>query len=335
MTVASPPRLAFVCPRCRRPVADAPDGYRCDPCGASYPVVSGIPDFRVAPDPWIGLEDDRAKALRLEAATVGRGFEDTVRAYWAMTPTTPAPYAARFVAHVIDADRRAREWLAANAREDDVAPDGPWLDLGCGTGDLAAAAPGRPVVGIDIALRWLVVARKRPGWDPVARPLVCCCAEALPFVDASFGRVLSLGLLEHCADPDPIAAEARRVLRPGGIMRLRTTNRYSALPEPHVGVWGVGLLPRHWADRYVRWRSGQGYLHHRPLSPRELARAFRRAGFARFDVCPARLLSSDLERLGALGAAGASVYTLLRSLPLARAALSWIAPLLEARGVTT
>ncbi|MBI1722736.1 MAG: methyltransferase domain-containing protein [Gemmatimonadetes bacterium] len=334
MTVASPPHLAFLCPRCRGPVADAPDAYRCEPCGASYPIVAGIPDFRLAPDPWIGLEDDRAKALRLEAATVGRGLEDTVRAYWAMTLTTPAPLAARFIAHVVGAEQRTREWLASFGSEDDAAPDGPWLDLGCGTGDLAAAAPERTVVGIDIALRWLVVARKRPGWDAATRPLVCCCAEALPFPDRSFARVYGLGLLEHCTDPDPIATEGRRVLKAGGVMRLRTTNRYSALPEPHVGVWGVGLVPRRWADAYVRLRSGQRYLHHRPLSPRELAHAFRRARFARVAVGPARLLPSERDRLGALGAVAAPPYAVLRSIPVARAALSWIAPLLEARGVT-
>lgn len=30
-------------------------------------------------------------------------------------------------------------------------------------------------------------------------------------------------------------------------------NRFSLLPEPHVGLWGVGFLSRQTADTYVRW----------------------------------------------------------------------------------
>lgn len=43
------------------------------------------------------------------------------------------------------------------------------LDLGCGTGELAAAlAPGRTVVGVDPAAAMLDIARRRPGGDAVA-----------------------------------------------------------------------------------------------------------------------------------------------------------------------
>jgi ubiquinone/menaquinone biosynthesis C-methylase UbiE len=299
-----------------------------------YPIVEGIPDFRVAPDPWIGLADDREKAQRLAEATRGAEFEDTVRAYWAMTPMTPAPMAERFISHVLGAEERSREWLRGADREDEQLPEGPWLDLGCGTGDLLAAGPPDvTMVGVDIAMRWLVVARKRCLAGAGPRILVCACAERLPFPDGSFARALSLGLLEHCADADAVLAEARRVLRRGGVLRLRTVNRYTPLPEPHVGVWGVGLVPRRWADAYVRWRSGHRYIHHRPLSPRELARGFRRAGFARFRVSMARLLASESVRLGTLGAAARIAVDILRAAPLVRSALPWASHLVEGRGV--
>ncbi len=333
MIVASPPRVAFVCPRCHGAVDESPGGYRCARCPASYPIVAGIPDFRVAPDPWIGLEDDREKARRLEVATTGMGFEDATRAYWAMTPTTPSPQAERFIRHVLGAAERSHEWLEERDREERRAPEGPWLDLGCGTADLMASVPPTiPVVGVDIALRWLVVARKRPGVSGPGRALVSACAEALPFPPGSFARVLSLGTLEHCTDPAAAVAEGRRVLARGGTLLLRTTNRYTLLPEPHVGVWGVGFVPRRWADGYVRRWSGHRYLHHRPLSPREVRGHVAGAGFTKVGVRAATLLPSERKPLGPAARAAAATYEGLRRLPVARAALAWIAHLLEVRG---
>ena len=322
----------LVCPRCRGPLRISA-GYTCLRCDAHYPVVAGIADFRVAPDPWIGLVEDREKALRVEEATRGMSFGDAVRTYWEMTPTTPAPRAAAFVAHALRAEERSREWLEEVAREGRDVPAGPWLDLGCGTADLAAvvASSGRRVVGIDIALRWLVVARKRPGVEGRVA-LVCCCAERLPFAEESFARVLSLGMLEHCANARDAIREARRTTKPGGELRLRTVNRYSLLPEPHVGVWGVGYVPRKWADSYVRRRSGQRYLHHRPLSPRELGRSLASAGFAGVTVRPAYLLRPETEHFGARLRPAIEAYRLLRGGPLTGPALSWVAPQLEVSG---
>ncbi len=320
--------LAFACPACRADLAAGDGGHRCAPCGREYPTVAGIPDFRLAPDPWISIEDDRAKALRLAEVTRHLPFDDAVRAYWAMTPTTPASQAARFTTHVLDAEARSRAWLDAIGT--DAAGTGPWLDLGCGTGDLLAAADGRgvAVVGADIALRWLVVARRRPSLAHAS--LVCCGAEALPLRPATFTRVFSLGMLEHAGDAAGALREARRVLAPGGVLRLRTVNRFSLLREPHVGVWGVGFLPRRWADRYVRALSGRRYQFHRPLSRRELARGLTRAGFVRPAVGAAAPLPAETARLAPAARAGAALLARLARGPLA-APLGWVAPLLEAR----
>ena len=89
--------LELVCPRCRCATTASPEAYTCTGCGVEYPVISGIPDFRIAPDPWIEPEADRAKGLRLERETQGQGLEAMVRAYWAMTPETPPALAERFI----------------------------------------------------------------------------------------------------------------------------------------------------------------------------------------------------------------------------------------------
>jgi len=326
---------AFACPRCHGGLDRASDSYRCAPCAAEYPVVLGIPDFRLFPDPWIGLEDDRDKARRLAAIVHDLPFADAVRAYWDITPATPRALAERFIAHVLGAERRASDWLDWLDRAEGPAAPGCWLDVGCGTGDLIAAGArrGLTIVGVDIALRWLVVARRRDALIGRAAQLVCANGEHLPFAPAAFSRVVSLGTLEHCRDADRVVSDSRRVLRPGGVMRVATVNRYSVLPEPHVGVWGVGIVPRRWADRYVRWRSGQRYLHHRPLSPREVARGFRRAGFSAVRVGAAALLEADRSRLGGAATWAAPVYERIRKGPVLGSIIRWIAPLLDARGV--
>ena len=324
--------LGFVCPRCRGELAGQPDAFSCTRCHARYPVVLGIADFRVAPDPWIGLEDDRDKARRLEERSRGASLEAMVRTYWSMTPGTPVDQAARFVHHVLTADARSREWfdrLASSGAQ----PSGPWLDVGTGPGDFACvtAEHGLRAVGIDVAMRWLVVARRRAELAGVTVDFVCCNAEHLPFAAATFARVASIGTIEHGRDADAALGEARRVLRAGGDVRLRTVNRFTILSEPHVGIWGVGFVPRRLADRYVRWRGGQGYEHHRPLSSRELRRGMTRAGFGSVRVDSAPLLATERARRGVPWAAAS--YERARHVPLVRSALRLTAPLIEASGV--
>lgn len=330
----------FVCPRCRDDLWQSEQAYHCRACAADYPVVLGIPDFRVEPDPWIGLEEDRAKARRVAQASASGDLEGAVRSYWGMTPGTPRHLAERFTAHVLAGEQRAREWLAhvhggeSTARTGPSRAPQPWLEIGCGTGDLLAAAAdeGIPVVGVDVAMRWLVIARRRAQLSTGAQLLVCCNAEHLPFRDKTFAQIVSVCTLEHCRDAAAVAKESGRVLSAGGAVHLKTVNRYAPLAEPHVGVWGVGYVPRRWADCYVRWRSGQRYLYHRPLSRRELSVMWRKAGFGDVRVAGASLLSSERARIPPRARWLAALYGRLCSSPATRAAMSWIAPLLEARG---
>jgi SAM-dependent methyltransferase len=304
------PLPSFVCPRCRGPVARERDAYACARCAATYPVVDGIPDFRVEPDPWIGLAADREKGLRLERETAGQPFEAMVRAYWAMTPETPPELADHFIRHVCGAERRSSEWLAALGANATRGANRPWIDLGCGTADIAAAAgAGATVVGIDVAFRWLIVARRRLSERGVPAHLVCCNAEALPFPDASFSRALSLGTLEHCRDLDAVIMEARRVLVPGGRFDARTGNRHSVL--------------RKRAEFRFYW----------PKSAAEIRHALRRAGFVRAEVHAARMLAAEAGGLPPARRAVVPAYQRLRRAPLVSAPARWWSPMLEATGV--
>jgi SAM-dependent methyltransferase len=92
------------------------------------------------------------------------------------------------------------------------------LDVGTGTGSAAirAAQAGADVVGLDIAPEHFDAARRRAAAAGVEVEWVEGDAEALPFDDDSFDRVLSAFGSIFAPDPDAAAHEMVRVCRPGG-----------------------------------------------------------------------------------------------------------------------
>ena len=110
-------------------------------------------------------------------------------------------------------DRRWKSRLVAMA---DPRPGIVALDLASGTGDiaLALAARGSRVVGLDITLRMLQLAREKAGSGEVA--FVTGDMMALPFPDASFDLVTTGYGIRNVPRIDQAVSEIRRVLRPGG-----------------------------------------------------------------------------------------------------------------------
>jgi len=88
------------------------------------------------------------------------------------------------------------------------------LDLGCRSGALTRHfLDGNDVVGLDVDRAALAKAEAL-GIQPVEANV----EEPLPFVDESFDAVVAGELLEHLQLPEALVAEARRVLRPGGVL---------------------------------------------------------------------------------------------------------------------
>jgi SAM-dependent methyltransferase len=96
------------------------------------------------------------------------------------------------------------------------------LDLGCRSGALTRHfLEGNSVVGLDIDAAALEKAAAL-GIEPVRANV----EEPLPFEDASFDAVVAGELLEHLQFPDALAAEIRRVLRPGGVLAGSVPNAF-------------------------------------------------------------------------------------------------------------
>jgi ubiquinone/menaquinone biosynthesis C-methylase UbiE len=128
---------------------------------------------------------------------------------------------------------RWRAWLAGGA------PSGRVLDIGCGTGrNLALFGSGVRAIGLDPCPQSLQKARGRaPGV-----PLVRARAEALPFRDGTFDAVVSGLVFCSVGDVPRGLAEVRRVLRPGGVLRMlehvRSNGRVAAwLQERTQPAW--------------------------------------------------------------------------------------------------
>ena len=248
----APPALTLVCPHCRRPLIEDAGGADCTACPRRYARHHGILDLRLFPDPYLGLDQDRARADVVVAALDRLDLPELLAHYWSLSETTPAVLRRTFVQSALRAEARARRLLARMDEEGVPLARSRVLEIGSGTGALLAEAHGRirEVTGLDIAMRWLHVSRRRfrdRGQTPP--PLVCACAEHLPFEDGAFDVVVSTATLEFTRDASRVLAECARVLRPGGRAYLSTVNRFSLAREPHVAALGRGLAPARLAGR--------------------------------------------------------------------------------------
>src|SRR5262245_57815620 len=100
--------------------------------------------------------------------------------------------------------------------------DGDVLDVGCGTGSMAAEVgrrrPGCQAIGLDVAEAYLAYARTRHTLPNLHFRVGD--AGRLPFADRAFAAVLSQLVLTFVTDPQQVAAEMVRVrvTRPGGVV---------------------------------------------------------------------------------------------------------------------
>jgi SAM-dependent methyltransferase len=113
---------------------------------------------------------------------------------------------------------------------------GRCLDIGCGIGDMLAYRGGE-TVGVDVNPKTVAFCRARG-----ATALVMA-SDSLPFEAGSFDSALMDNVLEHIAHPQPLLAEARRVLRPGGRLLVGVPGRRGYASDPdHKVFYGEAEL---------------------------------------------------------------------------------------------
>jgi SAM-dependent methyltransferase len=160
----------------------------------------------------------------------------------------------------------------------DPTPGERVLDVGCGTGHLAAELVGRgaEVVGIDADDAMLEVARARYGTTP---GLTFVAADAMSFapdeVGGPFDAALSNAALHWMTRPDDVLGRIRAVLRTGSrfVAEMGGDRNVARVRESIVaGVAEVGALP---AEEVGAAMAALSYF----PTPGTQAAALERAGF--------------------------------------------------------
>ena len=150
------------------------------------------------------------------------------------------------------------------------------LDIGCGSGDIAAALAA--TAGPDGEVHAVDVRDQRSTDDGFTFHRVD--GTTLPFAAGSFDVVVSNHVIEHVGErPDQLhhLREVRRVLAADGVCYFAVPSRF-VLVEPHVRLPLLSWLPRPLRSPYVRLaHRGEAYDCELP-SRRTLAALFAGAG---------------------------------------------------------
>ena len=150
------------------------------------------------------------------------------------------------------------------------------LDVGCGPGTIStglarAVAPGE-VHGVDMEASQVELARSVAEAEGVENAhFRVADAVALPFEDGSFDAVHFHNVLVHVPDTGAALAEAKRVLKPGGVIGCREIVPGSCFAHPTFGVLG-----QTWETMADLLAADDGH----PLMGRELKTHLAEAGFA-------------------------------------------------------
>ncbi len=228
MSLAASDVALMACPRCGGSLGEGEGLLVCDRCMAAFDVREGVPDLL----PWSGGAPGPEWARWREKLDL---LAEWRRATWDESAASGQR-------------RKVAEDLATEFfRFARVPEPGPVLEIGCGSGALRRYLPRRRYWGLD---PMPASARTSTGDDRQAPAMVLLrgVGERLPLADAAFGAVLLCETLDHCLDPRQVIREARRVLRPGGVLAILQGVRLEQPPPP----------PR--LKMHVRMRAAAGRL---------------------------------------------------------------------------
>lgn len=228
------------------PVANAPAAdrvaLRCPACetgeAAPEPLLEG-------PDRLIGAPGSFA-VVRCEACglafTAPRLREQDFATYYPESYSAYAP-GTRLNGRMGLVDRLRLEAVARYGPFRRIWRRGPCrlLDVGCGTGNLAAvfACHGFDVAGLEPSPTAAEHARR------FGVPVHVGTLESAPWPEASFDAIIFNHSLEHISDPSGAVAAALRLLRPGGTITIAVPNFGSWHRRAFGSAWFQLDLPRH------------------------------------------------------------------------------------------
>jgi len=141
------------------------------------------------------------------------------------------------------------------------------LEIGCGAGSdlLEYAKEGANVYGIDITKKAIKTTALRFGLENKQAQLKLYNGRSLlDFKDNSFDMVCSYGVLHHTPYIEDIIADAYRILKPNGCLRLMLYNKnsvlyYYSILYLHKFLEGSSLSRNDLLSKYSEFREGCPY----------------------------------------------------------------------------
>jgi ubiquinone/menaquinone biosynthesis C-methylase UbiE len=136
------------------------------------------------------------------------------------------------------------------------------LEIGCGRGDfslwLARKYPLAAITGVDFSDGAIAVAMAKLSRYNGSPRFLVDDAENLNFPAHTFDFVISCECLEHVPQPEKMAREMARVLKPGGRFVLTTENYFNGMLLAWLNSWlrskpmnsGAGLQP---VEHFFLW----------------------------------------------------------------------------------
>lgn len=179
-----------------------------------------------------------------------------------------------------------REALRYISRND----PGPFLDMGCGRGEIVLylARMGKKAIGIDYSPAAIDICQEKlrveeKSTQDLAEFILRDC-QHLPFEKKSFNRVFLIDVVEHLAPQDlkKTLLEAKRVLKEGGLIIIHTNNRYfENLTKILISASFHGLKVFFKIRKTLQEASQNPYeyLHINYLTGDELTRRLKEIGF--------------------------------------------------------
>lgn len=231
----------FICPACKGNLDTQDQTYTCNDCDRVYPVLFGIPDFRLRSDRYLSIDDERAKAERI-ALNSGAGFSEMLDYYYQITTDVPKELATRYKTYHQNSISQAKHSIESLR----ITSSDHFLDVGCGTGGalIAVAEKTEHIIGVDIALRWLIICKQRLKEQGVKATLICADVESLPFSDHGFTKILATDLLENVYSVEKSLKALNVQLQNDGLLCLSGSNKYCLGPHPSTRLWAIGYLPK-------------------------------------------------------------------------------------------
>ncbi len=294
---SGPPWYAALlkCTACQKPgLTVLADEVRCSACGASWPVLEGIPMLASGPT-HAGQGTGQGTA---EGDTRHAAIEGAVREFYEKNPF-PTYDDLDSVGSLVE---KAGRGVYAKLLDDQIPVSAKVLECGCGTGQLSTflSIANRRCLGVDLCMASLRCGKRfRDKHALRTVDFIQGNLFDLPIAEGTFDLVISKGVLHHTPDAHKAFLEVVKRVRPGGYVIIGLYNLYGRVPswlrkqlyrafgrDAFGGDYIMRNVIQSKEKRRIWWEDQYNHPHETWHSVDELLGWFREAGLDYINAYP-------------------------------------------------